>query len=205
MTLRHVAARGLQGLLASCLAAAFVFAQSLTGIISGTVADPSKAPVAAANVTITNADTGVKVWSGATNGDGLYRAPDLPVGRYNISVEATGFKRQQVSNVPLNVDQRAAIDIVMQLGAVAETVTVEGSGAGQLQTETGSLGSTVTPSELQDMPLPSRNPLNLLILTPGVSSGGDITGQGGLSTSQLSINGSRTLNSDFLIDEIGRA
>src|SRR5579871_62255 len=202
MTLRHVAARGLQGLLASCLAAAFVFAQSLTGIISGTVADPSKAPVAAANVTITNADTGVKVWSGATNGDGLYRAPDLPVGRYNISVEATGFKRQQVSNVPLNVDQRAAIDIVMQLGSVAETVTVEGSGAGQLQTETGSLGSTVTPSELQDMPLPSRNPLNLLILTPGVSSGGDITGQGGLSTSQLSINGSRTLNSDFLIDGV---
>jgi len=52
------------------------------------------------------------------------------------------------------------------------------------------------------MPLPSRAVLNLLILTPGVSSGGEITSQGGLSTSQLSINGSRTLNSEFLIDGV---
>ncbi len=177
-------------------------AQSLTGTISGTVSDPSKAAIAGAIVAITNADTSVKAWTGTTNASGVYRAPDLPVGRYTLSVEASGFKRHQVSNITLSVNQRASIDVVMQLGAVAETVNVEGASVGQLQTETGSMGNTITPSQLQDMPLPSRNPLNLLILTPGVSSGGDITNQGGLNTAQLSINGSRTLNSDFLIDGV---
>jgi hypothetical protein len=180
----------------------FAWAQSLTGIISGTVTDPTKAPVAAATLTITNADTGVKAWTGKTNESGVYRAPDLPVGRYNLAVEAAGFKHVQVSNFTLSVDQRADIDVTLQLGAVAETVTVEGSSAGQLSTETASLGNTITPSQLEDMPLPSRAVLNLLILTPGVSSGGDITSQGGLSTSQLSVNGSRTLNSEFLIDGV---
>ena len=179
-----------------------VRAQSLTGIISGMVTDPTKAPIAGANVSIANADTGVRAWTGATNESGVYRAPDLPIGRYSITVDANGFKREQVSNVTLTLDQRANIDVTMQLGTVAETVTVAGDTAGQLQTETASLGNVVTPSQLQDMPLPSRNPLNLLILTPGISSGGDITSQGGLSTSQLSINGSRTLNSDFLIDGV---
>ncbi len=88
----------------------------------------------------------------------------------------------------------------MQVGEVAETITVEGRTAGQLATDTSSLGNSITPSQLQDLPLPSRNVLNLLALTPGVSSGGDITSQSGLSTSQLSIDGSRTLNSEFLID-----
>jgi hypothetical protein len=178
------------------------WAQSLTGTISGTVTDPSNAAVVSATVFITNADTSVKAWTGVTNASGIYRAPDLPLGRYSISVEANGFKHQQISNITLSVDQRVNIDVIMQMGAVAETVNVEGSAAGQLQTETGSLGSIVTPSQLQDMPLPSRNPLNLLILTPGVSSGGEITSQGGLSTSQLSVNGSRTLNSEFLIDGV---
>ena len=115
---------------------------------------------------------------------------------------AAGFKQQRVSGVELSVDPRADIPILMQVGEVAETVTVEGRTAGQLASDSSSLGSTITPSQLQDLPLPSRNVLNLLALTPGVSSGGDITSQSGLSTSQLSIDGSRTLNSEFLIDGV---
>src|ERR1700678_34408 len=204
MKSRHVVSR----LLLCCFASLAIFfgsvawAQSLTGIISGTVTDPTKAPVAGAGISITNADTNVKVWTGKTNESGVYRAPDLPVGQYKLAVEAAGFKQTQISNITLSVDQRADIDVTLQLGGVAETVTVEGSAAGQLATETASLGNVISPSQLQDMPLPSRAVLNLLILTPGVSSGGDITSQGGLSTSQLSINGSRTLNSDFLIDGV---
>ncbi len=176
--------------------------QGVTGVISGTVTDSTKATVANATVTITDADTGVAAWAGNTNGGGVYRAPDLPVGRYNIAVTAPGFKRQQVSGIELSVDQRADIAIIMQVGEVAETVTVEGGTQGQLASDTSSLGNTITPSQLQDLPLPSRNVLNLLALTPGVSSGGDMTSQGGLSSSQLSINGSRTLNSEFLIDGV---
>ncbi len=179
-----------------------IWAQKITGNISGTITDPTKAPIAGAGITITNSATGVKSWTGKSNESGIYQAPDLPVGQYNIDVEAPGFKHQLVSNVHLLVDQRANINVTMQLGQVSESVTVEGETAGQLATETASMGNTITPSQLQDMPLPSRSPYNLLALTPGVSSGGDMTSQGGLSSSQLSINGSRTLNSDFLIDGV---
>jgi hypothetical protein len=179
-----------------------LWAQGVTGVISGIVTDPSKAPVDSAAVTIINETTGVIAWTGKTNSAGIYRAPDLPAGRYKIDVTATGFKRQEVSGVELAVDQRPDIPVTLQLGQVAETVTVEGATAGQLATDTSSVGTTITPSQVQDLPLPSRNIYNLLSLTPGVSSGGEITSQGGLSSSQLSINGSRTLNSEFLIDGV---
>lgn len=185
-------------ILLGCLA----WAQGVNGVISGTVTDPSKSPISGAIVTIANADTGVVAYTGKTNDSGVYRAPDLPVGRYNVTVSDSGFKTQQVSNIELTVDQRADINVTLQVGQVAETITVEGATEGQLATDTSSLGTTITPSQVQDLPLPSRAIMNLLALTPGVSSGADITSQGGLNTAQLSINGSRTLNSEFLIDGV---
>ncbi|MGB6944613.1 MAG: carboxypeptidase-like regulatory domain-containing protein, partial [Bryobacteraceae bacterium] len=171
--------------------AAFAWSQGVTGVISGVVTDP-KGIIAGASVVITNADTGAVSWTGRTNVAGIYRAPDLPAARYTVSVTAAGFKHQQVSGIELSVDPRADVPIMMQVGEVAETVTVEGTSAGQLASDSSSLGTTITPSQLRDLPLPSRNVLNLMALTPGVSSGGDITSQSGFSTSQLSIDGSRT-------------
>ncbi len=189
----------------ACLVLAFAFGsvadgQGVSGVISGAVT-----PQKAANnsvVTITDAETGVVAWTGKPNFDGIYRAPGLAAGRYNIVVTAAGFRRQQVSDVELAIDQRADILFVMQSGEPADAVTVQGRTQGQLESDSSSLANIITPSELQDLPLPSRNTLNLLALTPGVSAGGDITSQSGLNTSQLSIDGSRTLNSDFLIDGI---
>ncbi len=181
--------------------AAFAWSQGVTGVISGIVTD-SKGAIRGAIVTITNVDTGVTAWTGKTNADGVYRAPDLPAARYNVAATALGFKRQQVSGVELSVDPRADTPILLQVGEVADTVTVEARTEGQLASDSSSIANTITPSELQDLPLPSRNVLNLLALTPGVSSGGDVNSQGGLSTSQLSIDGSRTLNSEFLLDGV---
>ncbi|MBV9081784.1 MAG: TonB-dependent receptor [Acidobacteriaceae bacterium] len=199
---RILRARLFSALFVTAVFAAVMPAQTVNAVISGTVTDPSKSPVPAAAVTIINADTGVMVWNGQTNDSGVYRAPNLPPGRYNVSVQAGGFKQQKVSAVQLAVDQRADVSFTLQVGEVAETVNVEGSSEGQLATDTSSLGNTITPSQVQDLPLPSRNVLNLLALTPGVSSGGDISSQGGLNSAQLSINGSRTLNSEFLIDGV---
>lgn len=182
------------GSLAACLVA-----QTITGVISGTVTDSSHAVVPAANVTIVNADTGVTMWQGQTNGSGVYRAPALPAARYNISVEREGFKRADLTGINLALDQRAAVNVVLQPGAVAESVTVTSESAGQLATDSSSIGNVITPSQVQNLPLPNRNILNLLSLTPGVSSGGDATG---INASQLSINGSRTLNSEFMVDGI---
>jgi len=182
------------------LFAVFLLAQGVTGVISGTISDPTKAPIGDATVTVVNADTGVTVWTGQTNASGVYRAPSIPAGRFNVVAQANGFKRQQVSGVQLTVDQRADISVTLQIGQIAETVTVEGTTEGQLATDTSSLGNTITPSQVQNLPLPSRNVLNLLALTPGASFGGDISTQGGVNSAQVSINGSRTLNSEFLID-----
>ncbi len=182
--------------LAGCLA----WGQGITGVISGAVTPPKAA--AAAGVTITNAETGVVAWFGKPNLAGVYRAPDLAAGRYNIDVTAAGFKRQQVSDVELAVDQRVDILFVLEAGRAADAIIVQGRTQGQLEPDSSSVATAITPSELQDLPLPSRNTLNLLALTPGVSAGGDITSQAGLNSSQLSINGSRTLNNDFLIDGV---
>ena len=184
------------------LIAGGIVGQGVNGVISGTVTDPTKSPIAGATVTITNAETNVTVYTGQTNDSGIYRAPDVPVGRYNVTISANGFKTQQVSNIELTVDQKADISVSLEVGQLAETVTVEGSSEGQLATDTSSLGQTITPSDVQNLPLPSRNVLNLLALTPGVSSGTDITNQSGLNSAQLSFNGSRTLNSEFLIDGV---
>ncbi len=173
--------------------------QVLTGVISGTVTDATQAVVPNAPVTVVNADTGVTQWHGATNESGVYRAPGLPVSRYNVSVQAQGFKRADVSGVNIAVDQRASINVTLQPGAVTESITVAGESAGQLATETSSLGNLINPSQVQDLPLPNRNILNLLSLTAGVSSGGDATG---INASQLSVNGSRTLNSEFTVDGV---
>ena len=185
--------------LGACFLAAIVFGQVLTGTISGTVTDSTEAVVPNAALTIINADTGVTVWRGVTNDSGVYRAPALPVGRYDVVVAMQGFKQADVSGISLTVDQHAAINVRLQPGAVAESITVAGETAGQLATDSSSLGNTINTSQVENLPLPNRNILNLLSLTAGVSSGGDATS---INASQLSINGSRTVNSEFTVDGV---
>lgn len=170
-----------------------------TGVISGTVTDSSQGAIPNARVSIVNADTGVTVWRGQTNESGVYRAPDLSVGRYDVSVKFEGFQPATVRGVNLAVDQRASINVTLQPGGTTETVTVVGDTAGQLATDTSSLGNVITTSQVTNLPLPNRNILNLLSLTPGISSGGDATS---INSSQLSFNGSRTVNSEFTVDGV---
>src|SRR5215467_5239360 len=179
-------------------AAVVLVAQNL-GVISGTVIDSTQGVIPDAQVTIVNADTGVTVWRGVTNESGVYRAPQLQAAQYNVAVEKQGFKRADVNGINLAVDQRASMNVTLQPGGTTESVTVVGASEAQLATDTASLGSVITPSQLQNLPLPNRNILNLLSLTAGVSSGGDATG---INASQLSFNGSRTVNSEFMVDGI---
>src|SRR5690349_10449928 len=131
--------RSLLSIVAIALGAtALLHSQVLTGVISGTVTDSTQAVVPNAPVTVVNADTGVTQWRGATNESGVYRAPGLPVGRYNVSVQLQGFKRADISGVNIAIDQRATINFTLQPGAIAESITVSGESAGQLATETSS-------------------------------------------------------------------
>src|SRR5262245_42664871 len=135
------------------------------GVISGTVTDPSQAVVTNASLTIVNAETGVTVWHGQTNESGVYRAPELRPGRYHITVEMQRFDKASVKGINLAVDQHASINITLQPGGTTESITVVDATEGQLATETSSLGNVITPSQVQSLPLPNRNILNLLSLT----------------------------------------
>ena len=172
--------------------------QNSSGVISGVVSDTSQAIVPNASVTIVNTDTGVTVWRGVTNESGVYRGPGLIPGKYSVSVEMAGFKRAQVEGIPLAVDQRTAVNIILQLGVPSESIEIRDT-ASDLATDSSSLGNVMNASQVSNLPLPSRNILNLLSLTAGVSSGGDATG---INSAQLTFNGSRTLNSEFSVSGV---
>jgi outer membrane receptor protein involved in Fe transport len=181
------------------LAAAQAFGQSLTGSFSGVVTDGAGGAISNAAVKVVNAATGVEVFSGATDGEGLYRATAIPAGVYNFVFAAQGFKQFSLNNVTLAVDQRARVDAKLELGEVSETVTVTSESAIQLDKETSALSETIDTETVINLPLNGRAVLNLLSLVGGISSSGDGTD---VNTAQLSINGSRTLNSEFTVDGV---
>ncbi len=160
-------------LLIASLLATPALGQSLTGSFSGVVTDEAGAAVPGASVKIVNAATGVEVFSGATDAEGLYRATAIPAGSYNFVFAAQGFKQFSLTNVALAVDQRARIDAKLELGAVSETVTVTSESGIQLDKETSALSETIDTDTVANLPLNGRSVLNLLSLVGGISSSGD--------------------------------
>ena len=175
------------------------FAQDVTGVISGTVTDSSGAVVPGANVTITNTGKTVAAWRGQTSASGQYLAPLLPVGEYNIVVEQQGFRKTEIQDFDLKVNQRARIDAVLQPGEVRDSITVTGETVGQLETETSSMAMVINPAQVRDLPMANRAVFSLITLSAGVSTGDDPTV---VDSSQYSINGSRSQTSEITIDGV---
>ena len=98
------------------------FAQ--TGRIYGTVTDSSKAVMPGVNVTATNPATGLKQFA-VTDAQGHYEIRALPIGRYDISAELTGFSPVQKPDVEVSLDAQVQIDLVLTVGGVTESVTVK--------------------------------------------------------------------------------
>jgi Carboxypeptidase regulatory-like domain len=142
------------------------FGQDAT--IVGTVTDPSGSVVANAKITITNIETGL-VRTITTNESGQYVVPDLHVGHYNVKAEATGFKAAEQKDIVLNVGDRARLDFQMQLGAAAETITVEAN-AVRVQTDSGEVSNVITDQQLAQLAVNGRSVYQLAALTPGASS-----------------------------------
>ena len=143
-------------------------AQQITGAIVGTVKDTQGAVVPAATVKATNVDTGLSR-STTTANDGAYRIQYLPVGTYNVEVDAPGFKKFLQENLVLAVDQTQALNVTLAVGASSETVTVSASSTSRGY-PTATLGRTVQPAEIIGLPLVNRNAYAELSLTPGVQS-----------------------------------
>lgn len=170
--------------------------------ISGQVTDPGGAAFAAATVTVTNQDTGL-IRTTQTNESGFYFVPDLPVGRYRITCEAVGFKKQIVENNPLATNVSITVNVKMQVGNVSEAISVQAD-ALVLETTTGELGYTVTGEQASELQLNGRNFPELLALLPGVSTnytdGFSLFGGYGVNNSGQSINGGRTDTATWNLD-----
>ncbi len=145
-----------------------VMAQGTTASIVGEVYDPSGAIVPGAAVTAVHVDTGT-VRTALTNEAGRYAFRNLQTGRYIVSVEVAGFKKAQVSDITLLIDQTASIDLHLQAGEITETVTVEGSVLPLLNTATSDVGEVVENRRIVELPLNQREFLQLARLAPGVA------------------------------------
>jgi hypothetical protein len=200
----------IQPLLIVCLLAllwpAQAAAQAVSGTILGSATDANGAALAGVNITITNTQTGLSRVV-TTDSGGEYVAPSLPPGAYTISAEMTGFKKLLLSSVQLNVDQKARVDLKLEVGATTEAVTVEGS-TPLVQTESSDLSGTVNETQIKNLPLNGRDFVQLTRTLPGVQRGipgANIDGAGSLAwraSASFSANGMRTRDNNFLLDGV---
>lgn len=178
-------------------------AQEVTAAMTGKVTDPSGAAIVGATFTATDKLRGT-TWSSLTNAEGFYNLPRIPVGTYDVRVEAKGFQSAVQTNVVLQINQTARLDFQMQLGAVTQTVEVTGAPP-LLQTDTmqvGYVSNTVTNISL---PLATRNFVQLTLLAPGVINPNPSSMNSGMRTSgggRPYVNGNRKEANDFLLDGV---
>jgi hypothetical protein len=156
------------------VAAAWVFpaqAQEARGTILGRITDSSGAVIPAVQIKIANEETNVAI-PVVSNEQGNYSAPFLIPGKYRISAVAEGFKAFVRSGIELRVDDRLEINIAMEIGAVAETVTVT-EDTPLLETTNASLGQVIDSRTVADLPIAHGNPYHLIQLAAGVAFTGD--------------------------------
>lgn len=161
-------------------------AQITTATVVGTITDPGGSNVPNASVAARNVDTGLTrtVVSGE---DGSYRIEFLPVGNYVIEVTATsGFKKAYRDGIVLRVNDTVRLDFGMEIGTVAEVVTVT-TAQPEINTSSAELGRTVQSREIENLPLVERNIYSLLDLTPGVQSNNNGVATASATTSNLSL------------------
>jgi Carboxypeptidase regulatory-like domain/TonB dependent receptor len=187
--LAHIAA-----LLCVCLGISAV-AQTQFSSITGRVSDTTGALISRAKVTLTNTGTNVRQET-ETNPDGSFIIANVRAGDYELSVENQGFVKN-VQKIKIEVAQRLNLDILMQVGTV-QAAAPDSEESAPLNTSTGEVSRFITEREIIQLPLITRNPYDLVGLTPGATNTGAVTGDTrGLG---LAIAGQRTSSINFMLD-----
>ena len=145
----------LASLIVCLMVTGIAWAQGATATINGQVTDASGGAIAGATVTATDLDRGT-TWPTQTNGEGYFNLPHLPVGDYDVKVEAKGFQTTIQRAVQLVLDQVAKIDFQVTLGSVTQTVEVSGA-APILQTESTEISTVMQAHAIESLPLETRN------------------------------------------------
>lgn len=180
--------------------------QNVTGTISGTVSDSKGGLVPNAKVTVINADQQVVVRAVTTDERGEYSAPLLPVGRYEVTAEVSGFKKMTQSGIVLSVNDKLAVNFTLEVGAVTETVSVEAN-ALQVDTQSATATGVISGTQLKELSLNSRNYAQLVLLVPGASDSGNAdqifpgaTAPLGTNLITFQINGNRREQNNWQVD-----
>ena len=186
------------------------------GSISGTVADKSGGVVPGASVTLVNLDLTTS-YKATTDAQGFYSFPNLPVGRYELTIESAGFKTYKKTGLVVDADAAVRVDAPLELGDKTETITVSATAAqtqAQVDTVATHLGEVVQEAQITSLPLNGRSYTDLLAIQPGVSpvttltptsvimSGvtGTINPSGDLNPGDVSINGQRESANGFMVN-----
>jgi hypothetical protein len=181
--------------LTAILPAAALFGQVETARIVGTVTDQTGASITNAKVSITNVETGIG-YDTATKETGLYESIPLRVGQYRVAVEAPGFRRAIRSGLVVQIGQTAVVDFALQLGQVAEEVTVTAS-APLLTTTEATQGQVIDNRKIVDLPLNGRDYNQLALLSAGTNLPAPGARVGGFSGS-----GMRATQNNYLLDGV---
>jgi hypothetical protein len=184
-----------------CLVAGSARAQEFRATVTGRVTDPGGLAVPGATVSAVNTQT-AEVATGFTTADGAYTIPFLKPGVYSVSAELTGFKKVTQANVQLEVGQTSAVNFQLQLGTLAEEVTVTGESP-VLETSKADRGLVIDNERVTELPLNARNPFMLSYLTPGITYNGPAIYQRPFDNGAIadwSINGGQNRNNEFLLD-----
>ncbi|MBX7222079.1 MAG: TonB-dependent receptor [Blastocatellia bacterium] len=170
-------------------------AQTTDGGMNGKITDDSGATIAGASVKVTSRDTG-QSFNATTDGQGQFRLNYLPVGRYKVKVEASGFKTTEADDIAVSLNQVIDVAVTLKPGEVSEVVTVEG-GDVLVDTTHSTLANTFEARKVVELPSFNNSQLELALLAPNITSqAGGTAGEGG------SVGGNRPRNNSFNLDGV---
>src|SRR5205807_8445930 len=180
-------------------------AQSDRGTIAGSVVDSTGAAIKDATVTLRGVDTGA-VYQTKSSAEGVYRVSDVRIGRYDVTVEAGGFKNSVQTGVQIQINTTTALNVTMQPGSVNEQVTVLAD-APTLQTESSDVGSVVGDKQIHDLPLALnstgqsfvRSPETFIFLVPGTVGQGTVGDHGSAGVFETKLSGGQDFGPGILL------
>jgi hypothetical protein len=189
------------GLIIVLLLAPIGLAQDFRATVTGRVTDKNGAAIPNAQVNAKNLGTN-EINTATTSSEGNFRIPFLRPGLYSITVEVQGFKKSTRDNLELVISQQATADFVLEPGSITEQVTVQGEAA-VIETASADRGGVIDRQKVLELPLNSRNPFMLGVLTSGVNFNGASIWQRPFDNgaiAQWTINGSQQNGNEFLLD-----